>query len=782
MFDSRAQRSSLLSMTVVGLAILTISAALVTPAGIAYAPTEAHFAVPDLMRSAPGVPNTTRGTAGGRGSDFSLGGTHNTTGSPDAGLAPPAWIPSFPGCGCEGVNASNLVWDTYLGADIFVGGETSNGVYPQQTASTLNNQATDWGVSGDGGMSGRADAAAAYYPPLEGIVLFGGHNSTALSDTWVYNYWGDSLPPPLNGSVDWRLANVTGPSARWGAAMAYDPDLNALILFGGTNGTGALDDTWEFVNTTWTQLSPSVSPSPRWGATFAWDAASDELVLFGGYGASGQAGLSDTWTFSAAGWSQVHPTTSPPGVYGASSLAQTAERIMLVGGANGTGALSDQTWIFESGNWTRTETQENYQAGLGMAFALAPDGIPMEMAGCLGSSVVGCGTIGGLAFFDNLTVQVTRGQGSVALSRVVNEVGTELDLTSHATQGWGTVSYQWRLPNGTVVNGTVVNATSSTLGNLTYTAIVSDSSVATSTSVVVETVVLPSVAFVGGTTQSTDVGAETPLSVRASGGTGVYQYVWGGLPEYCPSVNASSLACVFESTGTVQVSLFIVDSLGYRASALNLTLTVVNDPQIVSLVASPSPATVGQSMTLTASLTGGVMPFEFAYQGLPPGCASTNASTVSCSPSASGNFTVNLTSTDATGWVDHRTVNLTVDPASTPASPAGLTTTEILALIGIVVVLASVAVFFSVRRRRSGGVQSKGSIRQPSTTSGPEDSSTADSERSRARQVKKAPSASVSTGSRTARGTWGGSIPFVDLSGRRPPRCEDWSSRTLDPI
>jgi len=101
--------------------------------------------------------------------------------------------------------------------------------------------------------------------------------------------------------------------------MAYDTATQQLILFGGlyTNNSGEFvtsDKTWEWTGSTWTQLSPATSPSARSGAAIAYDAATSQLILFGGLytNNSGEFVTSDkTWEWTGSTWTQLSPATSP---------------------------------------------------------------------------------------------------------------------------------------------------------------------------------------------------------------------------------------------------------------------------------------------------------------------------------------------------------------------------------------------------------------------------------------------------------------------------------------
>ena len=80
-----------------------------------------------------------------------------------------------------------------------------------------------------------------------------------------------NLFAPL-GAARWWPLDARGPSARLGAAMGWDEDLQRVILFGGLDAAGnALDDTWSFDPSTnaWQQESVLLPPSPRVDAAIA---------------------------------------------------------------------------------------------------------------------------------------------------------------------------------------------------------------------------------------------------------------------------------------------------------------------------------------------------------------------------------------------------------------------------------------------------------------------------------------------------------------------------------
>jgi hypothetical protein len=73
--------------------------------------------------------------------------------------------------------------------------------------------------------------ALAYYPPARQVLLFGGTDN--YDNTWLWNYNG------------WTLAHPSAsPPGRFDAAVAYNPVMHVVMVYGGRLGPGQLvDDT-----------------------------------------------------------------------------------------------------------------------------------------------------------------------------------------------------------------------------------------------------------------------------------------------------------------------------------------------------------------------------------------------------------------------------------------------------------------------------------------------------------------------------------------------------------
>lgn len=155
-----------------------------------------------------------------------------------------------------------------------------------------------------------------------------------------------------------QLTTNTPPSARAGAAMAYDAADGYVVLFGGESSSGGnvyyLGDTWTYVGGVWTNITSSLSqsPSPRYGALMTYDAADQELVLLGGYTVtSGTNFVNDTWTFSHGAWSRS--TQFPVGIWMDAELTYDATNgyVLFAGITLSTPQNYGQTWSFRDGDW-----------------------------------------------------------------------------------------------------------------------------------------------------------------------------------------------------------------------------------------------------------------------------------------------------------------------------------------------------------------------------------------------------------------------------------------------
>jgi Galactose oxidase, central domain len=185
-----------------------------------------------------------------------------------------------------------------------------------QTPSTshLPSQVLTWAINGAGdGPPPLVNASMVYDSDTQTIVVFGGQTSSGglSNDTWV---WNGSTWTRFQGS------HIQAPPARQLAAMAFDPDLHQLILFGGQGAGGQpLGDTWAWNGVSWYHITPSasVAPQARFGAAMAYDAAG-QVVLFGGTGSTQPQAAADPPAKSTT------PTTAVTGTSDTSTSSDTA--------------------------------------------------------------------------------------------------------------------------------------------------------------------------------------------------------------------------------------------------------------------------------------------------------------------------------------------------------------------------------------------------------------------------------------------------------------------------
>lgn len=188
------------------------------------------------------------------------------------------------------------------------------------------------------------------------VILFGGMHVRASSslyfnDTWTYRVKENT----------WSLIQVPeAPSPRGAPAMAYSPDHQQVILFGGITTLGRLDDTWAYdcSRGTWTRLETENKPQGRCDSAMVYDTVNEQFILYGGWGA--RSGLQDdTWIYDldANAWTEVKTESNPGRMYGHSMVWDPAnERVILYGGHINSPISQmyvDNTWFYypQNGSW-----------------------------------------------------------------------------------------------------------------------------------------------------------------------------------------------------------------------------------------------------------------------------------------------------------------------------------------------------------------------------------------------------------------------------------------------
>jgi hypothetical protein len=114
----------------------------------------------------------------------------------------------------------------------------------------------------------------------------GGLADVNPNNTWTYNGMTWTLQSPANQ-----------PLLVYAASAAFDPNINAVILFGGGSGGVDQNTTWKWFitggNWNWQQVVTTQSPPPREGAGMAYLPALAGMIVFGGQ--NSEAPMNDTW-------------------------------------------------------------------------------------------------------------------------------------------------------------------------------------------------------------------------------------------------------------------------------------------------------------------------------------------------------------------------------------------------------------------------------------------------------------------------------------------------------
>lgn len=164
----------------------------------------------------------------------------------------------------------------------------------------------------------------------------------------------------------WGPAGVTGPTARYGHALAYDAQREVTVLFGGQGEHALLSDTWEWNGSSWTQRLTDAPPARR-HHTLAYDAVNHVTVLFGG--GTFDIPLRDTWTWDGSQWSAA-ASDGPAARFGhVMAFDEARHVVVLFGGTADEVDYFDDTWEWNGTAWQAwTGAGPSARAHAGMAW------------------------------------------------------------------------------------------------------------------------------------------------------------------------------------------------------------------------------------------------------------------------------------------------------------------------------------------------------------------------------------------------------------------------------
>jgi len=498
----------------------------------------------------------------------------------------------------------------------------------------------------------RIAAVMDYDANMHGVLLFGGvGDSGYLSDTWLFS------------GGHWTNLTYVGPapSARVFAMFAFDPasDENGSVLWGGWDGSSALNDTWVWEGWSgWVRLVSSVVPPAADAVSMAYDPVDSVMLLFG-------AGfVNSTWELYAGQWWPVHIPAPPYRYEGGMVFDPAAGAVLLFGGDNDTLGYLNDAWTFAHGAWSSASFGTPPVARAGAGFSLDPSGsVPLLFGGSNDTTVL-----------DDTWTIATDPTASLGASPSTAEVAQPVSFT--VTVGTGTPPYDATLnfgDNSSVQlegDGPTLEATHafSAEGSYFPSVNVTDSAgLRVSASTVGEPMTVTAAPSISATASPSvvDLGTEVSFSAEAVvPGAAPSTYSW----EFGDGATGSgaSPSHAYAGTGTFRVNVTQTDAAGVEANA---SVSVEVEPLPTLTIGSNRTTTVvGAPVTFYANVSGGTAPYRFSW--------SFGDGTHSGFPSpfhvfsTAGTFTVQVWTNDSFSAPDHQSLSITVQ-ASSPTNTTG---------------------------------------------------------------------------------------------------------------
>lgn len=208
-----------------------------------------------------------------------------------------------------GYYGSRMVFDEAHGSILLFGGRVDlyTSYPPVHSAETWSWTGLGWQkLSPLVSPAKRASHAMVYDNRRQRVVMFGGSTEiyTTPSPRPPAVYYADTWE--WDGTGWYEVTPATGPAARHGHAMVFDPTSGLTFMFGGLGKDGMpLRDMWSWDGRKWSQLTTRDAPAGRWEAAVTFDAARNRAVLWGGYNVpftiflgGGASALRDTWEYT----------------------------------------------------------------------------------------------------------------------------------------------------------------------------------------------------------------------------------------------------------------------------------------------------------------------------------------------------------------------------------------------------------------------------------------------------------------------------------------------------
>lgn len=503
-------------------------------------------------------------------------------------------------------------------------------------------------------------------------------------------------------SPSWtNLSGPVAPPRSSYAAMTYDAADRYVVLFGGLSATAyPLDETWTFVNGSWTNITSTagVAPVARSFMAMTYDAADGYVLAFGGSSfaactSSGSSTCNDTWSFLHGKWNKIPAT--PPYDYSGESVNRFS---MTYDVADSYVLATDgmDTWRYSAGVWSSFcgSNCTNFIPGPDLEGTVAYDASDGYVVffgsapcnACAPAYIQGSYT---WKFSGGTWTNITATAGTPPPSRVYSSLTSDSStggvllfggLTNNGSTGFLCLNDTWTFadgvwsqfstspsPPGVYAAGVAYDTYESLLvlfggdsaigsaGNLNDTWVWGTSPPIGELSLAV----VPSRPVPG---------LNASFSVTFAGGVAPFTYYWsfgdGG------SSSAENPTHAFQSEGFFEVRIWVNDSAGHSVND-SLRVHAYTPLSVSSIEADPNPALLGEAVSFTANATGGTPPYTYSW-AFGDGGIGGNLSTITHAYSTDGPFEAEVTVSDAARAVAHGLLNVTIELQAL----AGSTTTS----------------------------------------------------------------------------------------------------------
>ena len=625
------------------------------------------------------------------------------------------WTEVGPGTGPPEAYGASMAYDPVDGYVVFFGGYSPLTVSYLQQTWLYNSGVWTLAPLGPAQQPPARNYAGMTWDAGHGyILLFGGENPLVLNDTWafVHGAWTELCASnTLKCAPPWRI----------GAGLAYDPTDGFPILFGG-DSFSVLNDTWAWNGSTWIhEVSLTHSPSVRFFAGMTLDVADNEIVLFGG--SNGSGALDDTWTLKsiAGGWTEIG-NCGGPGQAGCtdSRPSNRASLIFVYDGADQVvvaaaglyggfgGFYEPYAYVFKAGVWYACPGYYCINGFPGWApYIWLASGAydPKDGYVVVRGGLVPFGQFGGNSLSRDTWVfgHLISGPPPVETPQYVNLGQTTTFQASGDGGGFGTLNFGWNgippgctppFPGAQAFSCTVTQPGMSQYYNYSVYGfyfvmdnVITDSNgwpgITTGES---NLNVAPTLKTqVNSSASVADVGQVVYFGTNAVNGWGPFVYFWNGLPPGCSTISttydATLVKCSLGSNavGTWLPYATVVDSTGFNALSNSLTLTVLPAPTASKITVSSVALDAGQTLSLGANPSGGTGTYTFNWTGVPSACLADSAFLSCVVPSTEvGNYDPSVILKDSVGVKFSESYSGTVvvspDPTATALAVTNATT------------------------------------------------------------------------------------------------------------